>query len=194
MSMMGGGLNGGFNMSLQAMISAAHDAGFEVNIGSGFRSHERQQQLWDAAVKKYGSEEAADDWVARPGHSNHEKGIAADLQFGNAAAREWVHGHARQFGLFFPMDWEPWHIEPLGSRGMGDRGSYTNPPPGQANPVDVVDDPHDLGTQMGNMIAMLSGGQVQGTEALATPEPTAAATVQDVTPDIKDQGTSGTYV
>ena len=38
-------------------------------VVSGYRPAWYQKRLWDAAVKKYGSEQAAAKWVARPGMS-----------------------------------------------------------------------------------------------------------------------------
>lgn len=106
------GLSGDFSKSLAAMMAAAPESvRAATSITSGFRSFERQAQLFDAAVKKYGSEEAARRWVAPPGKSQHNAGNAADLSFGTDEARSWFHENAGQFGLGFPMDHEPWHIQ-----------------------------------------------------------------------------------
>ena len=88
----------------------------QLSITSGYRSVERQKELWDAAVKKYGSEDAARKWVAPPGNSFHNKGAAADLGFGSDEARKWVHDNAGKFGLAFHLDNENWHIEMAGGR------------------------------------------------------------------------------
>lgn len=113
------GLAGGFSSSLAGFITAANAAGFNISIGSGYRSPERQQQLWDQALKKYGDPEIADNWVARPGRSNHNHGTAADLSYGSDAARDWAHANAARFGLKFPMNHEPWHIEPIDGDSAG---------------------------------------------------------------------------
>jgi hypothetical protein len=84
-----------------------------TQILSGYRSPEHQKRLFDRAVKKYGSAAAARKWVAPPGRSNHNKGIAADLSYGDAAARNRAHKEAESFGLTFRMSHEPWHIEPI---------------------------------------------------------------------------------
>nr|WP_280142658.1 D-alanyl-D-alanine carboxypeptidase family protein [Methylobacterium gossipiicola] len=90
-------------------------AKFQIN--SGFRSPERQAELFAAAVKKYGSEEAARKWVAPPGNSMHNHGRAADLNMnGDPAVKEWLHANASKYGLGFPMSHEPWHIEALDAR------------------------------------------------------------------------------
>lgn len=114
------GLNSGFAGQLAAMVTAAEAAlgPGVVKITSAFRSVERQAELFEQAVRKYGSEAEARKWVAPPGKSNHNAGLAADLDFANPAARAWVHGNAARFGLGFPMSWEPWHIEPANARAM----------------------------------------------------------------------------
>lgn len=108
------GMNSDFQTKLNKLIAAT---GGKVKINSGYRTPERQAQLFADAVKKYGSESAARHHVAPPGHSKHNEGLAADLGFSDAAAKAKVHQIAAQYGLYFPMSWEDWHIEPVGSRG-----------------------------------------------------------------------------
>ena len=92
-----------------------------LDILSGARTHERQVQLWEQSDK-------TGKRVARPGHSQHEDrgegGKAADLgwkggKFASAPedVKEWVHANAAAYGLRFPMDYEPWHIETVEARG-----------------------------------------------------------------------------
>jgi hypothetical protein len=76
----------------------------EIGLISGWRSHETQAQLH---AQKPGL-------AAEPGHSNHEFGLAIDMSFENAATRNWVHQNAARFGLWFPMDYEPWHVQLIG--------------------------------------------------------------------------------
>jgi hypothetical protein len=109
-----------FNSALASLFMAApEDIRSGLRIGSGYRSNERQQQLWDAAVAKYGDPEVADNWVARPGASNHNHGQAVDLKYLAPAAQEWVHANAGNFGLNFPMSHEPWHVEMDGAKPHG---------------------------------------------------------------------------
>jgi len=103
-------LHATFKERLQAMIK---ESGGRVRLVSGYRSTEEQQRLYDAAVAKYG-EANAGRWAATPGKSNHEGGLAGDIMFASDADKEWAHKNAKRFGLEFPMEWEPWHIEPLG--------------------------------------------------------------------------------
>lgn len=105
--------------SLAAMMNAAPDNVKEgLGILSGTRTVERQQQLWNAAVKKYGSAEKARKWVAPPGKSQHNHGNAADLSWNGdyfskapADVQKWVHDNSARFGLTFPLPNEAWHIE-----------------------------------------------------------------------------------
>ncbi len=106
------GMQSGFQQKLAKMMASMPDnLKGSVTVNSGYRSVERQQELWLAALQKYGSPEAARKWVAPPGNSQHNKGNAADLGYGSAAARQWVHQNAGNFGLSFPLSNENWHIE-----------------------------------------------------------------------------------
>lgn len=99
-----------------------------VQIFSGGRTVERQNQLFQEALKKYGSVQEARKHVAPGGSSQHNFGLAADLKFDSPAVRDQVNQVASQYGLSFPMSWEPWHVEPAGSRdanGKPIRGNAT---------------------------------------------------------------------
>lgn len=118
------GLDEGFATNLSSMIQDA-PPGIREGLGllSGYRSNDRQAELWKDAVAKYGSEAAARKWVAPPGSSKHNHGQAVDLAYnGQSLAKapkevvDWVHENAGKYGMFFPMAHEPWHVEPVGSR------------------------------------------------------------------------------
>jgi hypothetical protein len=105
--------------TLHPALAAAVDAlvrasGGRIYIVSGVRSTGHQARLWAAALERYGSPEAADDWVAPPGRSLHERGLAVDLGGDLALAARLV----SQLGLPLhrPLDNEPWHFELTGSR------------------------------------------------------------------------------
>jgi LAS superfamily LD-carboxypeptidase LdcB len=96
---------------LRALRRAATDAGgdgIEFSVTSGWRSPERQEQLLEEAVSKYGSREEAARWVATPTTSAHVSGDAVDL--GSAAAK-WLARHGAEYGLCQIYDNEPWHYE-----------------------------------------------------------------------------------
>ena len=115
------GLTADFSQRLTQMILDARSQGIDLGVGSGYRSYEKQKRLWEQALKKYGSPEKARKWVAPPGGSFHNKGLAVDLnangQFlgkdANNKATEWAHANAKKYGLHFRMGHEPWHIEPI---------------------------------------------------------------------------------
>lgn len=85
-----------------------------VRVVSGFRSPERQAQLWAEALREHGSAEAADDWVARPGSSMHERGLAVDLGGDLDEAVRLI--DELGLPLHRPLAHEPWHFELSGSR------------------------------------------------------------------------------
>jgi hypothetical protein len=89
---------------------------------SGYRSVERQRQLWEEARKKHGTPENARKWVAPPGGSAHQTGRAIDFYLGGSnksenveslrtfPAYKWLVTNALRFG-FYPYEREPWHWE-----------------------------------------------------------------------------------
>jgi LAS superfamily LD-carboxypeptidase LdcB len=98
-----------------------------VEIISGARSVERQTQLWNEALKKYGSEAEARKWVAPPGKSQHNHGNAADLRYKTGEARKWAHENAAKYGLTFPLGNEPWHVEVVEARQQKGAQPVTTP-------------------------------------------------------------------
>ena len=86
-----------------------------VTLVSGVRSRAEQAQLWSEALVRYGSPERADDWVAPPGSSMHERGLAVDLGGDIRLAVAIV--DRLHLPLYRPLPNEPWHFELAGSRG-----------------------------------------------------------------------------
>lgn len=105
-----------FADAVRQFLAAAPGGGITIN--SGYRTPERQAQLWAGALAKYGSPEAARKWVAPPGRSMHNHGVAADLGYASPAVRDWAHTNAANYGLAFPLPHENWHIELAGARGQ----------------------------------------------------------------------------
>jgi hypothetical protein len=108
-----------------AMVAAARAAGLAEPLllpTSGYRSAQRQAELWEEAKRRYGSEAEARKWVAPPGGSPHQSGRAMDLYVGGRndssnvdqlrrlPAYAWLAANAARFG-FYPYDREPWHWE-----------------------------------------------------------------------------------
>jgi hypothetical protein len=106
------GLDPRMARAMEKLLVAARGA---VHVVSGWRSPIEQSALWSEALVKYGSPEAADDWVAPPGSSMHERGLAVDLGGDVERAAQLVHDLG--LPLWRPLPHEPWHFELLGSRG-----------------------------------------------------------------------------
>jgi hypothetical protein len=105
--------------ALAALIAAGARASFTVAIGSAHRTYEEQAMLWDQlSVSEPGR-------AARPGHSEHEAGLAVDLGFTPDAGGDWTAANAWQYGfvLSYPQHeqkttgfrFEPWHFRFVGS-------------------------------------------------------------------------------
>jgi hypothetical protein len=106
------GLNPQLATAVRKLLDASHGA---VRLVSGYRSEVQQTALWDQALVRYGSAAAADDWVAPPGASMHERGLAVDLGGDLQLAASLI---ARlHLPMWRPLPNEPWHFELVGSRG-----------------------------------------------------------------------------
>jgi hypothetical protein len=105
------GLHPSLAAAVRELVSASRG---RVHVVSGWRSPEEQARLWAEALDRYGSAEAADEWVAPPGHSMHERGLAVDLGGDLDLAVRLI--DRLGLPLYRPMDHEPWHFELIGSR------------------------------------------------------------------------------
>ena len=127
---------------LQNMLGDMSQAGLSPLICSSYRSQERQQELYDNKVQRVMAEgvsrEAAQAeaarWVARPGTSEHQTGLAVDIvSLSNQMLDEtqestpefqWLAENAWKYGfiLRYPSDksektgiaYEPWHFRFVG--------------------------------------------------------------------------------
>ncbi len=127
---------------LQDMLGDMSQAGLSPLICSSYRSQERQQELYDNKVQRVMAEgvslEAAQAeaarWVARPGTSEHQTGLAVDIvSLSNQMLDEtqestpefqWLAENAWKYGfiLRYPNDksektgiaYEPWHFRFVG--------------------------------------------------------------------------------
>jgi LAS superfamily LD-carboxypeptidase LdcB len=137
------GLNSSIADPLQRLIADAAEKGITLGIGSGFRSTESQSQLYAADLAKHGGRPSG--MVAAPGHSQHERGEAADLvdETGRTvrsgtAADAYLRENAAYFGLRRPMSYEPWHVERnrMAAETTYGSGVLANAKP-QAQPLEV---------------------------------------------------------
>ena len=87
------------------MQEAAARDGIELEIWSGYRSHDRQAALYARWRAGRGNR------AARPGHSRHQSGHALDLVIHDADTLAWLNRHARGFGFRRTVAGEPWHWE-----------------------------------------------------------------------------------
>jgi D-alanyl-D-alanine carboxypeptidase len=95
--------------SLMQMLEAAKAENWDQLpvITSGYRTQEQQQQLYDekiAAYKQqgYSDEEAtalAEQWVAIPGHSEHQIGIAVDISAATYDLYLWLQQNSYRYGF-----------------------------------------------------------------------------------------------
>ena len=110
------------------MAEGAAKDGIKLYIASGFRSYDYQAGLYQRYVERDGAE-MADTYSARPGHSEHQTGLAFDLNeisdaFAGTPEAEWLAEHAHEYGFIirYPADkeditgysYEPWHVRYLG--------------------------------------------------------------------------------
>ncbi len=113
---------------LWEMFAAAKEEGIKLWMTSGYRSYYDQQYIYNGYVKRDGQEKA-DTYSARPGHSEHQTGLAYDLNdldwnFGETPEGIWVAENCHKYGfiLRYPKGkeeitgymYEPWHIRYVG--------------------------------------------------------------------------------
>ena len=115
--------------AFEKMQADAAELGLNIYISSGFRSYDYQSGLYQRYVNQSGQAEA-DRYSARPGHSEHQTGLAFDLnsitdEFKDTDEGKWVTENCHNYGFIirYPADkesitgymYEPWHIRYLGT-------------------------------------------------------------------------------
>lgn len=129
--------------ALQAMMDGARAAGLHPLICSSYRTRDKQRELYERKVQTYldqgehreAAEAHAAQWVAYPGTSEHETGLAVDIvdegyqlldeAQENTAVQQWLMAHCAEYGfiLRYPTDksaltgvnYEPWHYRYVGT-------------------------------------------------------------------------------
>ena len=119
--------------ALEELFKAAADDGIELLAISGYRSYWTQNDLYNRRLKQTSLEHVS-IYVAKPGQSEHQTGLAMDLgcegytdlteRFAETPAYAWLSEHAHEYGFIirYPKDgtdetgyaYEPWHIRYLG--------------------------------------------------------------------------------
>lgn len=122
---------------IEQMFREASADGVSMILVSGYRSWQLQCHLFEKRTREHGIEDTL-RYLARPGFSEHQTGLAVDLSdatrpetkleatFAGTAAGEWLAMHAHRFGfhLRYPEGgepvtgyaWEPWHFRFVGAR------------------------------------------------------------------------------
>ena len=129
--------------ALQNMMDDARAAGLQPLICSSYRTWDAQERLFEQEVQNwtergYAREDAMDRaamWVARPGTSEHQTGLAVDIvdmsyqvldeQQESTPVQKWLMTHCAEYGfiLRYPADksaltgigYEPWHYRYVGT-------------------------------------------------------------------------------
>lgn len=117
--------------AFKELVAAAAADGIQIFLLSGYRSYDLQTSLYNRYVSRDG-QAAADTYSARPGHSEHQTGLALDVNsisyaFADTAEGQWLAANAHTYGFIirYAKDkqditgyaYEPWHIRYLG-KGM----------------------------------------------------------------------------
>ena len=117
---------------LEPIDAAAAAAGLHISVESAYRSYDYQQGLFSNSVARFG-QDGAEHRSARPGFSEHQTGLAADVGgggcdiescFATTAEGRWVAADAYRFGFVvrYPdgaqpitgYKYEPWHVRYVG--------------------------------------------------------------------------------
>lgn len=119
---------------LTDMFAAASSAGYQLMIGSGYRSSTLQATYFNSLAASVG-DTAANNSIARPGQSEHQLGLAVDLAtvsrqcyldncFGSTTDGQWLVNNSYKFGfiLRYPSgkesitgyQYESWHFRYVG--------------------------------------------------------------------------------
>lgn len=127
-----------------AFLSLSSDAkaiGLNIYASSGYRSYSNQKYIYENYVSMDGKENA-DRYSARAGYSEHQTGLAIDvntidMSFDNTSESVWLRENAYKYGFIirYPKGkeeitgymYEPWHIRYVGkelSNKLYKDGSY----------------------------------------------------------------------
>ena len=123
-----GDLLGIFKENFNKMQSDARNEGISLEYVSKFRNYSSQASIYNRYVQNDG-QASADSKSARPGHSEHQTGLAADINslyqsWGQTAEGKWLNNNCYKYGFIirYPKGkesitgymYEPWHIRYVG--------------------------------------------------------------------------------
>lgn len=116
------------------MFADGAERGLDFTLVSDFRTYDYQAGLYNNYVARDGQEEA-DKFSARPGHSEHQTGLAIDVgsadsattlsvKFGDTPEYQWMKDVAHEYGFIIRYlegkeditgyQYEPWHLRYVG--------------------------------------------------------------------------------
>jgi D-alanyl-D-alanine carboxypeptidase len=127
-------LRKGTATAVAAMFAGAKQDGLELMVASAYRSYAYQDGLYATYVRQQG-QTTADTQSARPGYSEHQTGLAVDIEpasreceveqcFADLPEGQWIAAHAHEYGFIirYPKNketttgyiYEPWHLRYVG--------------------------------------------------------------------------------
>ena len=120
---------------VEALFARGKEEGIYLCGVSGYRSYERQEELYQKKRREQPKENGDPvHWIAPPGASEHQIGLALDIVcnsymsldegFGDTKAGKWLAANSCRFGfiLRYPkgkeditgIEYEPWHFRYVG--------------------------------------------------------------------------------
>jgi len=121
--------------ALKDLLAGSKQAGNPLQVVSGYRSYSYQQSVFGSLAAEEG-EASAKMWSAKPGYSEHQTGLAADLGlanrstcslqscFGTTKGGRWLAANAWRYGFVIRYtkantkitgyEPEPWHVRYVG--------------------------------------------------------------------------------
>lgn len=133
--------------ALEQLFAAAKTDGLYLMLSSAFRSYGYQKGLYNRYVQQQG-QAVADTQSARPGYSEHQTGLAADIEpasreceveqcFADLPEGQWVAQNAYKYGFVvrYQKDqdqvtgyiYEPWHLRYVGKELAQELHNQSNP-------------------------------------------------------------------
>ncbi len=128
------GLQSSIQNAFNKLRNDATSLGYNFYIGSGYRSYWDQKIIYNNYVS-WDGQANADTYSARPGHSEHQSGLAADIcesnepacissDFDNTNPAKWLNDNCYKYGLIirYPKGktgitgyiYESWHLRYVG--------------------------------------------------------------------------------
>lgn len=118
----------------EQLFQAAKELGYTLTLRTGFLSYESQKKRYEQDVYEMGLE-YAESISTRPGHSEHQTGLAIDItspsvnneltvDFAKTEEGQWILSHAHDYGFIirYPegkeeelgYTYQPWHLRYVG--------------------------------------------------------------------------------